>query len=53
MTDKEEWEKKSDLGTVLVVQWLRFQLPMQGMQIQSLVGEVRYHIPCGHKNQKI
>ena len=27
----------NDLGTSLVVQWLRFHLPMQGVQAQSLV----------------
>ena len=31
-------------GTSLVVQWLRFRLPMQGEWVQSLVGELRsYH----------
>ena len=31
-------------GTSLVVQWLRFCLPMQGKWVQSLVGELRsYH----------
>ena len=32
---------KSCLGTSLVVQGVRFCLPMQGMQVQSLVGELR------------
>ena len=27
-------------GTFLVVQWFRFYLPLQGMQIQSLVGKL-------------
>ena len=30
---------KHDQGTSLVVQWLRICLPMQGTQVQSLVGE--------------
>ena len=29
----------------LVVQWLRILLPMQGTQVQSLVHEVRAHMP--------
>ena len=32
------WEIKSVNGTLLVVQWLRLCLPMQGMQVQSLEG---------------
>ena len=32
---------KSCLGTSLVVQWVRFCLPMQGMQVRSLIGELR------------
>ena len=40
------------LGTSpLVVQWLRLYLPMQGVQIQSLVGGLRSHVPHGQKNQ--
>ena len=33
--------------SLLVVQWLRICLPMQGMRVQSLVGELRSHIPQG------
>ena len=33
------------MGTSLVVQWLRIRLPMQGMQIRSLVGVLRSHMP--------
>jgi len=33
--------------TSLEVQWLRLLLPTQGMQVQSLVGELRSHIPYG------
>ena len=38
-------------GTSLVVQWLRFCLPMQGLQVQSLVRELRSHMPCGQKTK--
>ena len=34
-------------GTSLVVQSLRICLPMQGIQVQSLVGELRSHRPKG------
>ena len=33
-------------GTSLVVQWLRLMLPMQGVRVQSLVGELKSHMPC-------
>jgi len=32
-------------GTLLVVQWLKIHLPMQGMQIRILVQELRSHMP--------
>ena len=35
-------------GTSLVVQWLRIHLPMQGMWVRSLFGELRSHIPKGN-----
>ena len=35
------------LRDFLVVQWLRIHLPMQGMQVQSLVGELGYHMLWG------
>ena len=38
-----------NLGTSLVVQWLRLCLPMQGLRVESLVGEPRSHIPPGQK----
>ena len=37
-----------NLRTFLAVQWLRF-LPMQAVWVQSMVGEVRSHMPCGQK----
>ena len=36
-------------GTSLAVQWLRLCLPMQGILVQSLAGELRSHMPCGQK----
>ena len=33
--------------TSLVVQWLRIHLPTQGMWVQSLVSELRPHMPRG------
>ena len=40
----EPWMKKfdqkaKDLGTSLVVQWLRIHLPMQGTRVRALVRE--------------
>ena len=32
-----------------MVQWLRLHLPVQGIQVQSLVRELRSHMPCGQK----
>ena len=34
-------------GTSLVVQCLRICLPMRGMQVQTLGGELRSHMRCG------
>ena len=39
------------VGTSLAVQWLRFHLPMKGVQVQSLVGELRSHMPQGQKTK--
>ena len=36
------------LGTSLLVQWWRIHLPMQGTQVRSLVGELRFHMPQGN-----
>ena len=36
----EDVKKESAPGTSLAVQWLRLCLPMQGVQVQSLVGEL-------------
>ena len=42
---------KRPLGISLVVQGWRFHLPVQGVQVQSLVRELRFHIPRGHKTK--
>ena len=34
-------------GTCLVLQWLKICLPMQGTQVESLVGEIRSHMLWG------
>ena len=43
-----EWILKVWGGTFLVVQWLRIRLPMQGMQVQSLVGKLGSHMLQGY-----
>ena len=35
-------------GPSLVVQWLGICLAMQGMQVQSLVRELNFHMPWGN-----
>ena len=42
---KERVIKKLHPGTSLVVWWLRIHLCMQGTWVQSLVGELRPHLP--------
>ena len=37
--------------TSLVVQWFRLRLPMQGVQVWSLVGELGSYMPPGQKNK--
>lgn len=36
-------------GTSLVVWWLRLPLPMQGVGIRSLVGELKTYMPVDQK----
>ena len=36
------WKENPRVRTSLVVQWLRICLPMQGMQVQVLVRELRF-----------
>ena len=38
-------------GTSLAVLWLRRHLPKPGMQVQSLVGELRPPVPCGQNTE--
>ena len=38
-------------GTSLVVQGLRSRFPMQVVQVQSLLGELRSHMPLGKKKK--
>ena len=44
---------KDTPGTSLAVQWLRLCLPVQGVWVQSLVGELRSHMPHSQKYQSI
>ena len=39
------------IGTSLAVQWLGLRLPMQGVRVRSLVGELRFHMPRGQKTK--
>ena len=39
--------------TSLVIHWLRLHLPMQGVRVQSLVGELRSYKTQGQKSQNI
>ena len=36
-----------------MVLWLRLRLPMQGVSVQSLVGELRSHTPHGQKTETL
>ena len=45
----EERDWNSPPGTSLVVQWLRLHFTIEGVQVQSLVGELRSHKPLGQK----
>ena len=60
-TQAWQWGSLSNIGsprspcleTSLAVQWLRLHFPVQGVQVQSLVGELRFHMPLGQKNQNV
>ena len=39
------------LGTSLVAQWLWLRFPMQGVWVQSLIGELRSRTPCSSAHQ--
>ena len=36
-------------GTSLVVQWLGLRLPVQGVKVRSLIGELGSHMPHSYK----
>ena len=38
--------KKQQAETSLAVQWLRLCASNAGMQVESLVGQRRFHMPC-------
>ena len=38
--------KKPGFWDFLVVQWLRFCILIQGVQVQSLIRKLRSHMPC-------
>ena len=44
-------QRKPHLGTSLAVQWLRPCLPMQEVWVQSLVGDLRSHMPRSQKTK--
>ena len=44
--------KETSMGTPLAVQWLRFHLPVQELWVQSLVRELRSHMPRGAVQKK-
>ena len=44
---------RTNIGTCQVVQWLRLHLPMQGVQVQSLLGALRSQmLHSQHKQQR-
>ena len=46
------WGKKTTvIGALLVVQWLSLHLPMPGVQVQSLAGDLKSHMPLDRKNK--
>ena len=48
-----EYVSNSNLGTSLVVQWLRLHLPMSGVQVPPLVVELRSPMSSGQKKKYI
>ena len=43
--------KMCNSGTSLVVQWLKLCLPMQGVRVQSLVWQLKSHMPLNQKTR--
>ena len=52
LTHSTDWFKSLP-GTSLEVQWLKLCFPMQGVQVQILIQELRSHRPQGWKKQSI
>ena len=48
---QNNFDKTFSLKTSLVAQWLRPHLPMQGVQVPSLVGERRSRMPHSQKTK--
>ena len=46
--NKQVLEQMMGKGTPLVVLWLRICLPMEGIQVRSLVWELRSHMSQGN-----
>lgn len=49
----KKWLKTFKCETSLAVQWLKTELPMQGVQVRSLVGELRSHVLCDTAKKRI
>ena len=49
VTQVSVFVKSDQTGTSLVVQWLRLCLPVQGVQVRSLVRKLRSHMPLSEK----
>ena len=47
----KQHRKKKNAEISLVTQWLRLCFPMQEVRVQSLVGELRSHMPHGQKTK--
>ena len=45
---KKKKKKKKKIGERRGVQWLRIHLPIQGTWVQTLVRELRSHMPWGN-----
>ena len=48
---KQGNKKYVQISIGAAVWWLRLHLPMQRVRVQSLVGELRSHVPCDQKTK--
>ena len=48
---KKKNDVKEGVGTSVMVQWLKIYLPKQRVQVQSLVMELRSHMPSSQRNK--